>query len=219
MSNIFSSSIGKKLIMSISGMFLIVFLLLHVCLNFTAIISQEAYQVACHFMDTNIFIQIMVPVLAAGFAIHIIFSLIITMKNLKARPVKYAVANEAKASSWASRNMFVLGLIVFGFLALHLTHFWAKMQLQHFIGGKPDEAYELLKDLFGKWYYSAIYVVWVLALYFHLSHGFWSAFQTLGVNNYKWLPRLQCIAKVYAVIVALGFISIPVYFFVQEMLG
>ncbi|MDR2562650.1 MAG: succinate dehydrogenase cytochrome b subunit [Prevotellaceae bacterium] len=212
MSNIFSSSIGKKLIMSISGLFLVVFLLLHVSINFTAIISEKAYMAACNFMDTNILIQIMVPVLAAGFAIHIIYSLIITMKNLRARPVSYAVGNEAKASSWASRNMFVLGLIVFGFLALHLTHFWAKMQLQHFIGGHPEEAYKLVKELFGTWYYAAVYVVWVGALYFHLSHGFWSAFQTLGTNNSKWLPRLQCIAKVYAVIVALGFVSIPVYF-------
>ncbi|MDR1582190.1 MAG: succinate dehydrogenase cytochrome b subunit [Prevotellaceae bacterium] len=214
MSNIFCSSIGKKLIMSLSGLFLVVFLLLHVSVNLTALFSQDAYNDACKFMDTNIFIQVMVPVLALGFAIHILYSLIITLKNQKARPVKYSVSNKTEASSWASKNMFILGLIVFCFLALHLTHFWAKMQLQHFIGkhSEPDP-YSLLVKLFSQWYYCVIYVVWIVALYFHISHGFWSAFQTLGVNNSKWIPRLQLIAKIYAIIVALAFISIPIYFY------
>ncbi|MDR1897005.1 MAG: succinate dehydrogenase cytochrome b subunit [Prevotellaceae bacterium] len=212
MSNIFSSSIGKKLIMSLSGLFLVTFLLLHVSINLTALFSREAYEAACAFMDTNIFIQIMVPVLALGFVIHILFSIIITLKNRNARPVKYAVGNNTEASSWAAKNMFVLGLIVIGFLGLHLTHFWAKMQLQHFLGHHGENAYELLTRLFGQWYYCAIYVVWIIALYFHISHGFWSAFQTLGLNNSKWIPRLQLIAKLYAIVVALGFISIPVYF-------
>lgn len=212
MSNIFSSSIGKKLIMSISGLFLVVFLLLHVSINLTALFSREAYKVACDFMDTNILIQVMVPVLALGFAIHILYSIIITMKNMKARPVKYAVGNKAEASSWASKNMFILGVIVLGFLGLHLTHFWSKMQLQHFLGNEGADAYDLLVNLFSKWYYALIYIVWIIALYFHISHGFWSAFQTLGVNNSKWIPRWQCIAKIYAIVVTLGFISIPVYF-------
>ena len=214
MSNIFSSSIGKKLIMSISGLFLIVFLLLHVSINFIAILSEKAYLEACKFMDTNIFIQIMVPVLALGFAVHIIYSIIITLKNMKARPAGYAVSNKAEAS-WASRNMFVLGAVVIGFLCLHLSHFWAKMQLQHFIGGTSENAYELVKILFGKWYYSLIYIVWIAALYLHISHGFWSAFQSLGINNSKWISRWQCIAKIYATIVSLGFISVPLYFFIM----
>ncbi|MDR2286105.1 MAG: succinate dehydrogenase cytochrome b subunit [Prevotellaceae bacterium] len=213
MSNIFCSSIGKKLVMSLSGLFLVVFLLLHVSVNLTALFSRAAYETACNFMDTNIFIQVMVPVLALGFAIHILFSLIITLKNQKARPVKYSVSNKTEVSSWAAKNMFVLGLIVFCFLALHLTHFWAKMQLQHFMGKHGENPYDLLVTLFSQWYYCVIYVVWILALYFHISHGFWSAFQTLGVNNSKWIPRFQLIAKIYAILVTLAFISIPVYFF------
>ncbi|MDR1594917.1 MAG: succinate dehydrogenase cytochrome b subunit [Prevotellaceae bacterium] len=201
------------MIMSLSGVFLVVFLLLHVSVNLTALFSREAYEAACNFMDTNILIQVMVPVLALGFAIHILFSLIITLKNQKARPVKYSVSSKTEASSWASKNMFVLGLIVFCFLALHLTHFWAKMQLQHFIGKHGENPYDLLVTLFSQWYYCVIYVVWIVALYFHISHGFWSAFQTLGVNNSKWIPRLQLIAKIYAILVTLAFISIPVYFF------
>jgi succinate dehydrogenase / fumarate reductase cytochrome b subunit len=199
--------------MSLSGLFLVLFLLLHVSINLTALFSREAYEAACDFMDTNIFIQVMVPVLALGFGIHILYSLIITVRNQKARPVKYLASNKTEASSWASKNMFVLGLIVFGFLALHLTHFWAKMQLQHFLGNKGENSYDLLVQLFSQWYYCAIYVVWIIALYFHISHGFWSAFQSLGVNNSKWIPRFQLIAKIYAILVALAFISIPVYFF------
>jgi succinate dehydrogenase / fumarate reductase cytochrome b subunit len=199
--------------MSISGLFLVTFLLLHLSLNLTALVSKEAYKTVCDFMDTNIFIQIMVPVLALGFAVHILYSIIITLRNMKARPIGYSVSNRTEASSWASKNMFVLGAIVLCFLALHLSHFWAKMQLQHFIGGHGKEAYSLLIELFKNWYYCVLYIVWVIALYFHISHGFWSAFQTIGANNSKWIPRLQCAAKIYAIIVSLGFISIPVYFF------
>jgi succinate dehydrogenase / fumarate reductase cytochrome b subunit len=206
--------------MSLSGLFLVVFLLLHVSVNLTAIFSDpenphNAYNAACEFMDTNIFIQVMVPVLALGFAVHILFSIIITVGNQKARPVKYSVPNKTEASSWASKNMFVLGVIVLGFLALHLTHFWAKMQLQHFIGNHEADVnpYKLVVTLFSQWHYCLIYIVWIVALYFHISHGFWSAFQSLGINNSKWIPRLQLTAKIYAIIVALAFISIPVYFF------
>lgn len=207
------SSIGKKLILSLSGLFLVIFLVVHVLLNLAALYSRELYETACEFMDTNILVQIMVPVLALGFIVHIVYSIFITLSNQTARPVQYQVASKAKAASWASKNMFVLGAIVLGFLCLHLTHFWAEMQLQHFLGRKGANAYDILENLFSKWYYCVIYVVWVCALYFHIAHGFWSAFQSIGLNNSKWLPRLQVIAKIYAAAVTLAFISIPVYFF------
>ncbi|MDR2466919.1 MAG: succinate dehydrogenase cytochrome b subunit [Prevotellaceae bacterium] len=213
MSNIFSSSIGRKLVMSLSGFFLLVFLLVHVSVNLTALFSREAYEAACTFMDTNIIIQVMVPVLALGFAVHILYSIIITLKNRNARPVGYASGNNTEAASWGAKNMFVLGLIVIGFLGLHLSQFWAKMQLQHFLGHEGANAYDLLAALFDKWYHCLMYIVWVVALYFHISHGFWSAFQTLGTSNSNWIPRLQCAAKIYALAITLGFVSIPVYFF------
>ncbi|MDR3189515.1 MAG: succinate dehydrogenase cytochrome b subunit [Prevotellaceae bacterium] len=216
MANIFSSSIGKKLIMSLSGFFLMVFLLLHLSINLAAVVSESAYNVACHFMDTNIFIQIMVPVLALGFVIHIIYAIYLTLSNLKARPVKYAVGTGTKASSWASRNMFVLGLIVLGFLAVHLSHFWAKMQLQHFVGGAAAEnPYLVVKETLSNPLWAVVYVVWVWALWFHLCHGFWSAFQTIGVSNQHWIPRLQIAAYVFATLIAVGFTVIPLYFCVR----
>ena len=206
--------------MSISGLFLVVFLLLHLGINLALLISRDAYNAAAHFMDTNIFIQIMVPVLALGFAIHIIYAIIITLKNQKARPVKYAVNSTAKASTWASRNMFVLGVIVLGFLALHLTQFWYAMQFQHLIGNPthPDP-YDLVATTLSQPVYAAIYIVWVWALWFHLTHGFWSALQTVGFNNQIWLKRWQCISKIYATIVAIGFTIIPVYFLVMSLMA
>ncbi len=207
------SSIGKKLIMSLSGLFLVVFLVVHVLLNLAALVSRELYELACEFMDTNFFVQILVPVLALGFIVHIICSIIIELQNQTARPVKYLATNKAKAASWASKNMFVLGLIVLGFLGLHFFHFWSKMQLQSFLGNDPANAYDLLVELFSKWYYCVIYIVWIFALYFHISHGFWSAFQSIGMSNARWIPRLQFLAKIYAAIVTVAFISIPIYFF------
>jgi succinate dehydrogenase / fumarate reductase cytochrome b subunit len=102
---------------------------------------------------------------------------------------------------------------VVGFLALHLYHFWAKMQLQHFIGGHAsDDPYSLVAGLFRQPLYAAIYLIWIGALWFHLRHGFWSALQTAGLNNSKWLRRLKAIALIYATIIALTFASVPLFF-------
>ncbi|MDR3184276.1 MAG: succinate dehydrogenase cytochrome b subunit [Prevotellaceae bacterium] len=214
MEHIFSSSIGKKLVMSLSGMFLMIFLIIHAGANALALFGREMYNEVCHFMDTNPVIQVMVPVLALGFVIHILYAVWLTWSNLKARGVQaYAVGTKTQASSWAARNMFVLGLIVVGFLALHLYHFWAKMQLQHFIGGHAsDDPYSLVAALFRQPLYVAIYLIWIGALWLHLRHGFWSALQTIGLNNSKWLARLQTIAMIYASVIALVFAAVPLFF-------
>ena len=216
MINFLCSSIGKKLIMSLSGLFLLIFLALHLALNFAALISRELYDSVCAFMDTNLLVQILVPVWAGGFIVHILFSMFIEFNNWTARPreIAYCVPNKTKATSWASKNMFALGIIVICFLLLHLCNFWAHMQLQHFIGGEGENAYDLLVNLFRKspfrLYYCVLYVAWFCAIYYHVSHGFWSAFQTIGLNNSVWLPRLQCLAKLYAAVIFLGYSLVPV---------
>jgi len=156
----------------------------------------------------------MVPVLALGFVVHISYALYLTLANRRARGTeRYAVANKGKASSWASRNMFVLGIIILGLLGIHLTHFWANMQLQHFISGTAAEnPYELVVLRFSQPFYACLYIVWISAIWFHLTHGFWSAFQSIGVNNGNWLPRLQVVATLFATVVALIYISIPLFF-------
>ena len=214
MGNFLCSSIGKKLIMSLSGLFLLVFLLVHVALNLAALVSKELYDEVCHFMDVNPLVQIMVPILALGFILHILFSFYVEFENWTARPrgMKYAVACKTKAS-WSGRNMFVLGIIVVVGILLHLLHFWSHMQLQHFIGREGSNAYELLTALFSKWYWCLLYLIWFAAIYFHVSHGFWSAFQTLGASNSIWIPRLQFLAKLYAACVFLAFAAVPVCFY------
>lgn len=207
-----SSSIGRKLVMSISGLFLIMFLTLHLAINLTSLISREAYETACHFMDTNPFVQIMVPALALGFVVHIVMGIILTIQNRKSRPEGYKVKSKTKVS-WASKNMLALGLIVLGLLVIHLGHFWAKMQLQHFLGNEGENPYDLVKTVFSNGWYVVMYVIWIIAIYFHISHGFWSMFQSMGATNKKWLPRLQKISIIYSHIIMTGYLAMPIYFF------
>ncbi|MCI2081978.1 MAG: succinate dehydrogenase cytochrome b subunit [Bacteroidales bacterium] len=200
MANIFTGSIGKKFVMSISGLFLILFLTMHTVINSISIVSKEAFNAACDFMGSPI-VSIMVPILALGFIIHIIYATVVTIGDLKARGGlnRYASGSKAKTDSWAARNMIILGIIILGFLAFHFYHFWLHMQYQLFTGGEvcPDP-YGLLLTTFGKPWITALYIVWFVALWFHLTHGFWSAFSHIGWNNDKWLPRLKVIAYIVA---------------------
>lgn len=205
MATIFKSSIGKKLIMSISGLFLILFLLIHVTVNSLSLISPEAFEAGCEFMALPV-ITVIVPILALGFIIHIIYATVLTLGNLKARGnTRYAVPHKGASDSFAAKNMFVLGIIVLGVLAFHLTHFWADMQLQEWMGNEPEDPNGLLAQTFSSPWITAIYIIWFAALWFHLTHGFWSAFQTIGFNNMIWIKRLKVIAYIVATIIFLGF--------------
>ena len=204
------SSITKKLIMSISGLFLILFLLLHTTINFFAVVDafkgtwglpagEGWYAGGCWFMATPV-IDIMVPVLALGFVIHIIYAGYLTYGNMKARGgyKRYEVASKAKAESWASKNMLVLGVIVLGFVAFHMSHFWAEMQYVEWFKGEhvaPESVYALMELTFGNIWMVLIYIVWFAALWFHLTHGFWSAFQTIGWSNKVWEKRLMLLGN------------------------
>ena len=220
MANIFTSSIGKKLIMSISGLFLIIFLLLHLTINFFSVIDSLTgkfgaedglFALGCEFMSLPV-VTVMVPVLAFGFVIHILYAFILTFSNIKARGgySRYEVASKAQAESWASKNMLVLGIIVLGILAFHLTHFWADMQLKEWTGTEAENPYYLLTATFGQWYNVVIYIIWFGALWFHLTHGFWSAFQTIGWDNKVWIKRLQVISYIVATLIFLGFAVVAV---------
>jgi len=207
------SSIAKKVIMSITGLFLILFITLHMCLNLTYVFDGcdgQVFQGVCDFMSIGL-VSIMVPVLAAGFVLHILFALYLTITNRQARgSVRYAVSNKAATDSWSARNMFVLGLIVVLGIALHLTDFWSKMQLQEWTGNEAGNPYELMSGTFGNLWITILYIVWFVAIWFHLTHGFWSALQTLGWNNTKWLVRWKWITSIYVTAIILGFIVIAI---------
>ena len=212
------SSIGRKLIMSITGTFLVLFLLFHSCMNIVVIISPSGYNAICAFLGANWYAVAGTSLLAAGFVIHILYALFLTYQNMRARgSERYAVSKTQKSVDWASQNMLVLGTVIFGFLALHMYNFWFKMQFAELTGihtgaYDPASGAEYVKDLFSNWIYCALYIVWLSALWFHLTHGVWSALQTAGLNNKTWLPRVKVISNIISTIVGLMFMAIPVYY-------
>lgn len=218
------SSIGRKLIMSITGVFLVLFLLFHGTMNFVVLFSQEAYNAICEFLGANWYALIGTKVLAIGFVVHIIYAIYLTFQNKKARGnVSYNVVKKQKNVEWASQNMLILGAIVLGFMVLHLYQFWSKMQLveiNHKLGCEVDKSLietaadgaHWIKYWFSQPVYSIIYIVWLVALWAHLTHGVWSALQSLGLNNTTWMPRVKIISNIISTIIILMFISIPVYF-------
>jgi len=223
MSKFLTASIGRKFVMSLSGLFLVVFIAVHLGLNLLLIFdnSGELFNQGAHFMATNPLIKIMEPILGLGFVIHIVWSFFLEYVNWKARPVKYAKKNMSGASSWASRNMLVLGGLVLVFLIIHMINFFVKMKftgdplLDEVVvnGEHMHNAYALVSSAFiSSTALSIFYIIAGVLLGFHLSHGFWSAFQTLGLNNKNWLKRWKVIGTIYAVLVAVGYAVIPLYF-------
>ncbi len=213
------SSIGKKLIMSITGIFLVLFLLFHLCMNFVLVFDAEAYNAVCAFLGANWYALIGTAVLAAGVAIHFIFAIILTVGNLKARGnIRYAVTVKEEGVEWSSKNMFVLGLIVILGLCIHMINFWSKMQLVEIVGAheamiggmavSPTDGAAIVKYTLSQWYFALIYIVWFVALWFHLTHGMWSMMHTAGLDNKYWIKTLKCISNVLATIIAGGFILI-----------
>lgn len=226
MTGFFKSSIGQKLLMSVTGLFLIVFLAVHLTANLFLLAGSDAFNVASHFMGTNPLIQLMQPALALGFIVHIIYASILTLQNMKARPQKYSMVNQKESSSWASRNMYILGGMVLIFLVIHILNFFWKIK----VSGSPllaevevhgvhmENAYALVSGLFTNAefgiFYSLLYIVGAIFLGLHLHHAFWSAFQTIGWSNIVWRKRLEVIGDIYAVIIAAGFSIIPLYFLI-----
>lgn len=225
MSKFLLASIGRKFLLSITGLFLLMFIGVHLAINLLLIFDDngELFNLGANFMATNPAIKIMEPLLGLGFLIHIIWSFFLEYQNWRARPVKYNKQNLGASSSWASRNMLVLGSLVLVFLIIHIIHFFWVMRFNpHSLGtvtieGKQmEDAYTLVADLFkGSVPYSIFYIIGGILLGIHISHGFWSAFQTLGLSNKNWMKRLQFLAKLYAILIAAGFAAIPLYFLIK----
>lgn len=234
---IFNSSIGKKFIQAVSGAFLIVFLLLHATINFFSVIDSFTgkfgavaaddklfsagdglFKLGCDFMSTPV-ISIMVPVLALGFLVHIVYGCWLTFQNVRARGgfKRYEVSSKAAADSWSARNMFVLGIVILGIIFFHLFHFWAKMQMPELlhVGTFENNPYLLLTTVLGKWWVLVIYLIWFAAVWLHLTHGFWSMFQTVGWDGSVWFKRIKVIGIIFASLICLMFVTVGVNAFIQ----
>ncbi|MCK5820434.1 MAG: succinate dehydrogenase cytochrome b subunit [Bacteroidales bacterium] len=222
-----NSSIGKKFLMSLSGLFLLTFLLVHLILNSFILFDSSGalFNQAAHFMATNPIIKVVEPVLAIGFILHIFYAIILTLHNLTTRPVGYDKQKLGHSSSWSSRNMFILGLVVLTFLVIHVANFFWKIKftgdelLEHGVVDGVENAYLLVTTFFIDWWWIVItYVIGSIALGLHLFHSVWSAFQTLGFSNQLWRRRLTLIALVVSIVIAGGFALIPLWVKISSML-
>ena len=223
-----NSSVGRKVVMSVTGIALVLFLTFHMAMNLVAIISAEGYNLVCEFLGANWYALVATLGLAALFVIHIIYAFWLTIQNRAARgSERYAVVDKPKTVEWASQNMLVLGIIVVLGLGLHLFNFWAKMQLpelMHNMGAVVDTTYAAdgvyhITNTFSNPVYVVLYLIWLAALWFHLTHGFWSSMQSLGWYNKIWINRWKCISNIYSTIVVICFALVVVVFYVQSLCG
>ncbi|MDE6490931.1 MAG: hypothetical protein K2L49_07210 [Muribaculaceae bacterium] len=224
-----SSSIGRKLIMAITGACLVLFVTFHVLMNAVAIVWPTAYNQVCEFLGANWYALIASAGLALLFVIHIIYALWLTIQNRNARGNdRYCVTSRPKGVEWSSKNMLVLGFVIIAFLVVHLIQFWYKMQWQEICGqwytcGEatfPAAAGTLFLQLaFEQWWTPVIYIIGFICLWFHMNHGFWSMFQTAGWNNGIWLARLKKIAQAWTSVVILLFIAQAAVFYIQASRG
>lgn len=224
-----SSSIGRKLIMAITGVCLVLFVTFHAVMNGVALFWPSAYNAICAFLGANWYALIASIGLAALFVIHILYALWLTVQNRRARGTdRYAVTSTPKQVEWASKNMLVLGIVVVAFLIIHLIQFWAKMQLAEILhcpavvdGATvaPQSGTLFIQAAFSQWWTPVVYIIGFVALWFHMNHGFWSMFQTAGWDNDTWLPRLKAIGFWWTTIVVLLFIAEAIVFTVRAHSG
>jgi len=212
-----NSSIGRKVIMSVTGIALILFLTFHMSMNVVALFSGEAYNMICEFLGANWYAVVGTIALAVLTVIHILYAFILTIQNRKARGgSRYDVTDRPAKVEWASQNMLVLGLIVLAGLCLHIFNFWAKMMFVD-LTGIGDETlsangYYWIRYTFSNPVYVVLYLVWLFAIWLHLTHGFWSSLQTLGLNGKVWFTRWKIIGIVYVTLLMLGFAAVVVGF-------
>ena len=212
-----NSSIGRKVVMSVTGIALILFLTFHCCMNVAALFSREAYNTICKLLGDNWYAVAATLGLAALAVIHIVYAFILTAQNRRARGAsRYEVTAKPEKVEWASQNMLVLGIIIVLGLLLHLFNFWFNMMFAELtgmsVGHLPSDGFAFICDTFSNPLYAVLYIIWLVALWFHLTHGFWSAMQTLGVSGKVWFCRWKCIGMVYTTILMVLFIVVVLAF-------
>jgi succinate dehydrogenase / fumarate reductase cytochrome b subunit len=204
--------------MSVTGIALILFLTFHCCMNVVALFSGEAYNMICELLGANWYAVAATLGLAALAVIHIVYAFLLTMQNRRARGTeRYAVTDKPAKVEWASQNMLVLGIIILLGLVLHLFNFWYNMMFAEIFHiadplGNPADGFGYIKQTFSNPVYVVLYIIWIAAIWFHLSHGFWSAMHTLGWNGKTWFCRWKMIGLVYTTLLMLGFLVVVLAF-------
>jgi succinate dehydrogenase / fumarate reductase, cytochrome b subunit len=209
------SSIGKKVIMGLTGLFLISFLLVHCFINSLIFFNDGGltFNIGADFMAHNWIIRFGELVLFAGLILHIVQALVLTLENKKARPIGYAQINGAANSSWYSRSMGLLGTLLLIFLIIHLAHFWVKSRFTGLPGEDAnghENLYAVMQTTFTQLWVVILYSLSMISLAYHLLHGFQSAFQTLGLNHRKYTPLIKKTGIAFSIIIPLIFALMPI---------
>lgn len=208
----FTSSVGRKIVMALTGLFLILFLIVHAGVNACIFLNDGGvtFNAAAHFMSHNYIVRFLEIGLFVFFILHIFQGLALTFSNQAKRPVKYAVNPGNATSKWYSRSMGILGSLLLIFLVIHLSHFWVGTKVSVYVTGEEHDTFKNMKEVFESPLVLVIYLVGVISLFWHLVHGFSSAFQTIGVNSPKYNGLIRNAGYVYSVIICLAFALMPI---------
>tara|TARA_Y100000589_G_C27199495_1_gene648793 strand:+ start:17684 stop:18388 length:705 start_codon:yes stop_codon:yes gene_type:complete len=232
-SSLITSSLGKKYLMALSGLFLCLFLVGHLLGNLQLFVSGQQgadnFNLYAKFMTTNPIVKVLSYLTYFSIIFHMVDGLILTIQNRRARPKKYVIEKGKANSSWASRNMALLGTILLVFIATHMQNFWYVMhfgEISHYEikGQNVKDLHHVVMSFFTPTSNSyaafmvGFYVLSMLALAYHLHHGFVSAFQSLGLNHIKYNKIIEIVGAGFSIVVPLLFASIPLYVFINHYL-
>lgn len=219
-----TSTIGRKILMALTGLFLILFLTVHLIGNLQLLLGDEgeAFNKYSKFMGHNELIQIVSKLNFAFIILHVFVSIWLTGKNRSARPQQYAYSKPSSNSSFSSRNMMILGSIIFIFIVIHLVNFWGKAKFGHidpvsYQGVEYEDLNKVVWAAFSDLWLVILYVVSMIVLAFHLTHGFQSAFQSLGLNHKKYTPFIKSLGMIYSIVVPTLFALIPILIYIQGL--
>ncbi|WP_083925317.1 succinate dehydrogenase cytochrome b subunit [Flexithrix dorotheae] len=213
-----TSSIGRKLMMALTGLFLITFLIIHASGNLQLLANDggKAFNLYTKFMTTSPIIKTVSYILYTSIIVHVIWAILLTRLNVSARPQKYEYDKLGQSSTWASRSMMLLGTIILIFLVIHMKTFWfvykfGEIGMVTYDGVEYKDLYTVVVNAFKNPLYTGFYVVSMVFLAFHLAHGFWSGFQTLGLNHKKYTPLIKTVGLIIAIVIPVVFAIQPVY--------
>uniref|UniRef100_F4C7P8 Succinate dehydrogenase (Or fumarate reductase) cytochrome b subunit, b558 family n=1 Tax=Sphingobacterium sp. (strain 21) TaxID=743722 RepID=F4C7P8_SPHS2 len=213
----FTSSVGKKFTMALTGLFLISFLIVHASINALIFYNDggKIFTLGAHFMATNPIIRSIEVILIAGLLLHIIQGLLLWRANRAARPIRYAVVKHPPQSTWYSRSMTLLGTLILLFLIIHTSNFWIPNRTHQFLYDEELPLYEMMIEKFSNPIEVIIYLLGSFSLFWHLLHGFASAFQSLGLDHNKYRGLIRFSGNVFAVIICLTFAMMPISIYLQ----